>query len=160
MKTIIAIDPGKKGALASMNPRGEIVEIIDMPIIAKEVDYAEVEKFIKSKLGSILIVIEKQQAYPGQGSVSIFNFAKHYGYLLGLIVASRLPIEIIHPKTWQKEFSLIFTKKHNLTKKQKKEKSILKARELFPDIANQLLISKDGRADACLLAEYARRKKL
>ena len=35
-----------------------------------------------------------------------------------------------------------------------KEMSVLKARELFPRLIEQLLKSKDGRSEALLLAEY------
>ena len=61
-----------------------------------------------------------------------------------------IPTELVSPQRWKKE----------IMADQGKEKSAarFKAMTLFPSLADQLkLVKHDGRAEALLMAEYARR---
>ena len=49
-----------------------------------------------------------------------------------------------------------FISSKDLTKTEKKHLSIEKAKELFPSVAGELTASKDGRAEALLIALYGK----
>ena len=60
-------------------------------------------------------------------------------------------VHYVTPQKWKKFFLI-----GGGERKQLKEKAVFKARELFPQLINVLLKSKDGRSEALLIAEYAR----
>jgi hypothetical protein len=74
----------------------------------------------------------------------MFNYGVGYGAYLGILTALEIPFQEVRPQTWKKAYSL----------NSEKSRSIIVAQQLFPgaDIGK-----KDGRAEALLLAEYARR---
>ena len=153
----IGIDPGKKGAIAVINNLN-CLSLIDCPLINNKINNKKDIniKEIKEKLEEFepittntkwFAVIEKAQAMPGQGVTSMFNYGKGYGIYLGILTTLGIPFCEIRPQVWKKEFNLI---------KQDKAASVAKARELYPQMASKLLKTKDGRAEALLIAEYAK----
>ena len=78
----------------------------------------------------------------------MFNYGVGYGIYKGILAALDIPFQEVSPIRWKREFSL----------DKDKAKSIQAAKQLFPKESTQLLKSKDGRAEALLLAEYARRR--
>ena len=72
-----------------------------------------------------------------------------YAELLGYVLSTEYLK--VKPQVWKKHFGLI-TK--GLTKTQRKHLSIELAKELFPAVASKLTASKDGRAEALLIARY------
>ena len=144
---IIGIDPGKTGGVAVIDLRTNEAIVYDMPTIT---EFAELMRELQSNV--LRCFIEKQQVYPGQGIVSSGNLMRHYGELLGVLTALKIPFEEVPPKRWQ---SVIHGSKHwKKTKKERKRASIDKARQLFPYLE---IGKKDGRAEALLIAEYGRR---
>lgn len=140
MKVYIGIDPGKKGSVAVLCD--EFVEFIEM------------ENFLASpyliEYVEVFVAIEKAQAFPKQGTVSMFNYGKIYGQILGILKTLKIPFQEISPAVWKKEFSLI--------RKDKRE-SIQTAAKLFP-LQEKAIKNNHHRAEALLLAEYARRKNM
>jgi len=160
MTHIIGIDVGLHGAIASMTLSGEDVEVIDMPIYKVKRGKRKKNHYDISRIVRILIdknpefaVLEKQQAMPKQGIVSMFNIGYGFGLFEGILSALAIPYEVVHPKKWQKEFGI---RKGNT-----KVQSYEIASKLFPDveIKGKRGGMKDGRADALLIAEFGRRKK-
>ena len=100
----------------------------------------------------VTAVVEKVGARPGQGVTSMFNFGRSAGYIEGVLSALGIPYQLIPPATWKKEFSLIG---------KDKQASIVTCHKLFPDVdlkrSNRCRTDSDGKAEALLLAEYARR---
>ena len=97
--------------------------------------------------------VEKVGAHPGQGVTSMFSFGQSYGFILGVLAALGIGVQLVPPRTWKKEFSLIG---------KDKAASIEVCKRLFPGV-NLLASEKcrkdsDGMAEALLMAEYARRK--
>ena len=150
----IGIDPGVKGGYA----------VIDNA----KVVYASVRAFpwdddlfvcemrgIKNLANGIKIIaaVEKVGAMPGQGVTSMFNFGKSAGYIEGVLSALGIPYQLVPPATWKREFSLIG---------KDKQASIVTCRKLFPELdlkrTERCRTDSDGKAEATLLAEYARRK--
>jgi hypothetical protein len=95
-----------------------------------------------------LAVIEQAQAMPKQGVVGIFTYGTGYGKLLAAMEIASTPYQEIRPKVWKKAFSL-----HS-----NKLDSINEAEELFPTITFMTKGGRmlDGKAEALLLADYAR----
>lgn len=147
---ILGIDPGKSGALAAMhmNEKNQILRIQIVPF--EEMAYRDVLSECAGS-GSICC-LEKVNAMPGQGVVSMFNFGHNLGFIEGLLQAYKIPYQLVRPQTWKKEFSITGDK----------QTSIDMCKKLFPGV-NLLATPRskkenDGMAEALLLAEYARRK--
>lgn len=160
------IDPGKTGAVCRI---ADSVKFFD----AEKLDLYELasqwlEPDMDTRDGAF-VLLEKAQVMPrmrkkrlptgqeveeqaGQGAVGMFNYGIGYGEYRGMLKALRIPFAEIHPMTWKREFSLLHMPK---------ERSIAIAVQLFPRAADHLKRKKDhGRAEALLLAEYARRKNM
>jgi len=142
---IVGIDPGQRGGIAIIEG-ANVVFISDMPQLHELVEL--LEKY-KDKMERAFI--EKQHTYPKQGVVSQGKLMKHYGELIGVLVALRIPFEEVNPKRWQAFF--FGTKRKKQTKKERKKASIAKAKSLFPNVE---IGNRDGRAEALLIAEYGR----
>lgn len=148
----IGIDPGSKGAIAIITDGLVKPVIIDLNndlgnywhLMTYLVDY---EGFYNNSY----VVVEDVCGRPGQSCVANTTFMKLAGYaeFLGFCLGEMVKVK---PQVWKKSFGLVFGKE--LTKTQKKHKSIELAKELFPSVEGELTASKDGRAEALLLAKY------
>lgn len=102
--------------------------------------------------GELRCCIERVNAMPGQGVTSMFNFGLNYGWLLGQLDAYDIPYETVLPKKWKAEFGLTGDKTN----------SIEVCKRLFPKVSllrtERCKKDDDGKAEALLMAEYARRK--
>ena len=145
---ISGVDIGKKGAIAFINSKTLKAEVYAMPE-----DFLEVISLFERKLQEdmLLVLVEKQQAFPKQGVVSTFKLGVQYGMILGILKALKIPYEEVSAKKWQKVMLGNYGKK---IRKEIKQLSLEKAKSLFPylDIGRH-----DGKADALLIAEYGRR---
>lgn len=147
MKTYIGVDPGKSGAMAIIHALGN-VEVIPFDAVHYSMALARVS----SGAYPVTCCVEKVNAMPGQGVVSMFNFGHNLGVIEGLLRGYGIPYQLVPPQTWKKEFSL----------SSDKAKSIEVCQKLFPNVS--LLATErsrkpnDGIAEALLMAEYARRK--
>lgn len=153
MKFFIGIDPGKKGGIAVIDEEGFLLHSEEMPLTpsgeinSSYIFFVLTEHYLNSQ---IFCIIEKSQAMPKQGVKSMFNFGKGYGELIAVLKIGAIPFQEITSPIWKKEYSLI--------KKGKKD-SCEVASKLFPEkvFKTDRGRLKDGEAEACLLAEYARR---
>ena len=95
--------------------------------------------------------LEKVNALPKQGVVSMFNFGKSAGFIEGVLSAYGIPYQLVPPQKWKKEFSLSTDK----------NKSIDVCKKLFPKASlrrtERCTTDSDGMAEALLMAEYAKR---
>jgi len=143
----IGIDPGKSGAGVVIFDGGHLVS--DWPgdpagaaaILAGWLDHFEIR----------LAALEKVGARPGQGVSSMFAFGRNLGAWEGLLAALRIPYVMPTPQQWQK--GLVMPSDGA----DPKERALAVARRLFP-AANLTLKKHHGRADALLLAWWARRQ--
>jgi crossover junction endodeoxyribonuclease RuvC len=172
MKTYVGVDPGKTGCVAIVAP---------LPLDSgNTIIFCDAEAGISlADIGTMIgidafVLLEKPQVMPGskqrrlaageaagqpgeqkeigQGRIGILNYGIGYGEYLGMLKVLRIPFGEVHPMTWKKEFLLIG---------KPKEISIARAKQLFPSVADRLARKKDhGRAEALLIAEYARRKNM
>lgn len=147
--TYWAVDPGLTGAAALIHDAG--VEILDWP--GDEVAAADALRWWLEIYGTpTLAVIEQQQAMGGDKfhTSSMFKLAANYGAWLGILGTLKIPVRQVLPARWKRGY---------VPAKSPKEASLAVARRLFP--AASLDRKKDhNRADALLLADYARRLHL
>ena len=143
----IGIDPGKSGGYAwiwdgevTVRPWDDEFFVQDMRCLV-----ASGEKLVA--------VVEKVGARPGQGVTSMFSFGKSAGYIEGVLTALWIGYQLVPPATWKREFGLIG---------KDKAASIEACRRLFPGLELRRTArcknDSDGKAEAALMAEWARRK--
>lgn len=156
------IDPGISGAIAIISETGA-VEFFDTPTLQvksgkslKNVMDANAAALMLQAACPSYVIIEKVWAMTKgmggatMGATSAFNFGMGFGIWLGIIAALQIPHEQVAPVTWKKRLMSDMG--------QEKDASRLRAMQLFPQASGSLNLKKHhGRADALLLAEYARR---
>lgn len=146
----VGIDPGKTGAIAVIDDGGVLREIHDMPYAGGEVVPSLVSGILALE-GIHRVWIEKVGAHPRQGIASTWKFAQGYGTLLGVASSRRLSVRRVTPAKWKRTMKVTA----------EKGTSRRLACELWPDWADQYRrVKDDGRAEACLIAEYGRRQEL
>lgn len=148
----IGIDPGKKGGIAIIH-NNNCMLAHEMPVNSDgEIDSQTIYQILDGifPLPGFFCVLEKAQAMPKQGVVAMFNYGKGYGEILAVLKILKIPFQEIQPMRWKKEFNLV---------KKDKSASIVVAEKLFPDqvFLTPKMRLMDGKAEALLLAEYAKR---
>lgn len=170
---VLGIDPGKDGFLALLGKTGD-PQFWPMPTVrigkGGKRDYDESElKRIMLDANPDLIIIEKQQSFPGrdkfgtkpchvcgrrpsQGSASTFSIGECYGLLRGLAIGIGKPYQAVHPRTWQKVVL------RDVPGTDTKGRSIITAGRLFPNVdlrkSERCRKSHAGKSDSLLLAWY------
>lgn len=141
----LGIDPGKKGTMAIIWEWGKI-ELIPFSVDG----YRDMMRQCPPM--ECRCCLERVNAMPKQGVVSMFNFGKNFGFIQGLLTAYFIPYELVTPQKWKKEFQITGDK----------NSSIAVCKRLFPDVdlrrTERCRKDDDGNAEALLLAEFARRK--
>lgn len=142
---IASIDVGFSGAIAVFDTNKKSVEVRRMPVIRSnkkdELDETEIRKIIR---GVEHVYIEKATAMPKQGVVSTGRFLMGYGMLRGICAGLGVPYSIVLPQRWKKAVMDGMGKD--------KRASVLRAKQLFPDI--ELGKNDHGKADALLIGFY------
>lgn len=157
MSFIIGVDPGNSGAIAVMTNKGRLVNIIDMPTVE-----VKIGKSIKRRVSPEILAhelnrfrgrevqgwVELVTAMPGQGVSSMFAFGESFGIVKGVMAACGIGIFTVSASKWKKSMDLNAAK----------DGSRVKAMQLWPECSKMFVRAKDdGRAEACLIAEYGRR---
>lgn len=151
---IAAFDPGQKGAVAILDDNGAIELLADLPIISDKsltwVDGGSLQGMLLNAIRGrpCRAVVERVSAMPGQGVASSFVFGVGLGSILGVLQALHLPIELVTAASWKRAMGL----------SSKKAASLHKARLAFPT-AELHLAKHDGRAEALLIATWARERR-
>lgn len=149
---IAGVDPGKRGAVAIVDEHGYFVTGEVLELIPRLDTWLQVHR----GLGGLHVFIEKAQAFRGQGISSAFNYAREYGFLLGLLTAGGFPVTQVPPATWTKVMHA-----GTATAATAKERSAQAAQRLFPEANFFVGKSKkphDGLVDAALIGAYGSRQ--
>ena len=150
----LGIDPGLSGALALLDSEGVAELVADLPVIRDGklswIDGAALQGTLLEALHgrTCRAAVERVGAMPRQGIASAFNFGCGLGSILATLQTLRVSIELITPAQWKTALGLGTDKRASLHK----------ARLLFPS-ADLALAKHDGRAEALLLAHYARTRR-
>lgn len=155
MNRYIGIDPGSKGCVAVIDDNDRVLSVTDL-----DKDYYTYWWHIQYLLdvvnedeGDVYVAVEDVCGRPRQSCAANTTFMKLAG-MAELVGYSLGAFSKVKPQIWKKHFGLIFDK--TMTKTQKKHESIRLAKEFFPSVADSLTASKDGRAEALLIARYCK----
>lgn len=144
----IGIDPGKNGGIAFIQTNQEELILYKNHVFEESTLIETCKHFTPY---NCKCVVEKVNAMPGQGVVSMFNFGQNFGFIQGVLKAYQIPFELVPPQKWKKEFSVTSDK----------NTSIEVCKKLFPFVnlkaTPRCKKDHDGMAEALLMAEYARR---
>lgn len=173
IRVLVAIDPGLSGAIAVLGyNNGKLLGVFDTPIVQVKrgkknsrvcltTGMANLLRRIIRKycspfhgLQSVLVCIEYLHSRPFKSGVAMFSIGRSFGQWEGIVSALGLPIEYVTPAVWKK--AMLTTGTGN-----GKEASVVKVQQLFPGAADKVYLKKhDGRADAILIGEYIRQRRL
>lgn len=148
----LGVDVGKSGAVAKVYADGEMT-VAPTPVRDGEYDIHAMYVMLHDCVVEdkpVFCMIERAQAMPGQGVVSMFEFGKGYGLWLALLSSVNIPYQVVHSRVWTKELLAG-------SPGEGKNRNIIAAKALFPSW-NPKLKKELLYCDAILLAEYARRK--
>lgn len=159
-RCIVGIDPGYNGAIAIMyfdpstDPKECELFIESMPVKRvenrpPEIDLAHLVKLlVPHRPFCRYVALEKVFLMPFQDIGSGARYIYGAGQIHGLCVGLGLPVLPIIPGVWKSALHLSSDKRASLKL----------ARELFPNYSQEFRRMKDdGRAEAVLIAHFARR---
>lgn len=149
---VIGVDPGLTGAVGFLQ-NGAFLAVEDMPVVTKgfgsvknEVSPAGLKTLIRERLQegeSVVAVLERVGAMPGQGVSSVFSLGDSYGSARSVLATAGFETHYVSPVVWKKHFKL----------SSDKELSRALAVKLWPE-APLRLKKHDGRAEALLMARW------
>jgi Holliday junction resolvasome RuvABC endonuclease subunit len=140
---IMGVDPGVSGAVAFLFPDDMDLVAIDLPVVDGQVNSVALAMAIFG-MSPTMAVVEKVHSMPKQGVASTFKFGVAYGTILGIVSALKIPLHLVRPQQWKKEFGL----------GPDKEQARAMAIRLWPD-EDRFAKKKDhGKAEAALIARY------
>lgn len=156
MTTVLGIDPGLSGALASWD--GEELTLYEIPTVkssgrGREVVWGELYQEWQAHFWSCdHVFLERVMSRPGEGVSSAFKFGLVFGGLRGIIAAMGIPLTLVTPGVWKKHYGI----------QASKSGAVRRASELFPAYARNFRGPKgglkDGVAEAALIALYGYNK--
>ncbi len=151
MKYFCGIDPGKKGSISIISPQRTVFKVIPTPMIKmkKKNDYDIPAMLdILKKYPNSFVLIERAQAMPGQGVVSMFSIGYGYGVWIALLTALGIPFVEIHPRVWTNKLL-------KGVPGEGKSRNYKAAKSLFPCWVTKYKYEREY-CDSLLLAEYGR----
>ena len=155
MKAFIGIDPGANGAMVAILETGEVKILRFGKCTDKEIyEFANDLAFDYE----CFCILEKVHSMPGQGVSSTFTFGNNFGFIRGILTATRIRFDDKAPRVWQKVLGItprVTGKKEGETEESKtefKRRVREKAEQLFPEVK-----MTNDIADALLIAEFTRR---
>lgn len=159
----VGIDPGARGAVAVVDGHG-VWSVLDMPTQgppgALLVSDFVLRRPSIDRTDTVVVCIERQRAYGGQGVVSSCALGQAYGWIRGVVDSwaeyTGSAVHLVDPTEWQPVI-LGRRSRGGLTAK---ERALAVAAEAAPRIALQTPRGRvlDGRADAICIALYARQQ--
>ena len=146
----LGIDPGSKGAMAFLNPDGSFNSVIDMPTLDGFLEGIKDSKW--DFTDPTLVAIEAVHPLPGQSCMASFSYGQNFMLAKAIGKWYNSDPYMVVPQLWKKHYGL--KREKDETKAQYKGRSVELARKLFPAASGLLMLSKDGRAEALLIAKY------
>lgn len=175
----VGIDPGLSGAIAAITENGNVVSLQDTPTVyVQKSNGGKKNTYVEASMAtllencrtaasihahhahlsgeSLIVTVEIAQAMPGQGVTSMFSIGVGFGIWRGICAALRVPIQYVTPVKWKRDMGL--------KSGADKAASVVLASRIFPraELGHAFrgrTIYHDGRAEALLIAEWARRNR-
>jgi len=145
----VGVDPGKTGAVALVNDLGEAQWVDDIPRLGGEVDAKGFVEMLREWRGLIVsAAIERTQAMPQTPRSVCHGLGMSEGMALAGLLMLEVRIVRPRPNDWKKVMGVPADK----------AKAKEMAEMMFPSMKHRLQRASDhNRAEALLLADYARR---
>jgi len=155
----LGIDPGKSGAFALIDSRGNISEKHVMPVVkakgSKSVyDVQRIASLLQGLLEDrkVKVILEKTQPFPGTGAVTCWSLGYCEGMIEALLVSNKVPYQLVRPNIWQKKVLAGFNTKDT------KQASYLYCARTWPTedwrATDRSKKPHDGLTDAAAIAMY------
>jgi crossover junction endodeoxyribonuclease RuvC len=149
---IIGADIGATGAIALLRPEGELLDVVDMPVLndgpaGRRAVNAPLLAEIIAKSRAARAFVEFVGPRPGEGAVQGFSFGRSRGVVEGVLGALSVSATFITPPTWKRLVGI------PPGKAGAKDAARAEAIRRWPDKAAWFALKKwDGRAEAALIA--------
>lgn len=147
---IVAFDPGLHGALARLTDGGDLLAVLDMPVVEvkgkSRISAPGVVQIVRS-WEPRLAVIERVGTRTGEGVVGAFSFGYGAGLLEGVCAMAGVPVVFVEPAAWKRALKV------------SADKGVcrLMAQRLWPAHAAEFArVRDDGRAEAALIGFHGR----
>ena len=146
----IGVDPGlRSGAIGAVDHDGNFIAVYDIAAVDDRIDARVLKQMILDMTipgDDYAICLEQVWTMPKQGIASTGRFMRAFGAIGAVAELMCERIFYVTPQVWKKAMSVTSDKNDSLAA----------ARIAFPQAT--LLLKKDhGKAEALLIAEYARR---
>tara|TARA_R100001143_G_scaffold61314_1_gene61861 strand:+ start:428 stop:892 length:465 start_codon:yes stop_codon:yes gene_type:complete len=148
------VDPGLDGACAIIGAPS-VTRVEDCPVLKsgsgsrREYDLIDLERWAHAFTECAFVVIEDPPPIPRFGVVTARSLGEAIGIWKAILSEKRVRHMFVAPSKWKADMGL---------RGKGKEASLKLARQLFPEAIPDLMRKKDdGRAEALLLAEWARK---
>lgn len=104
--SVIGLDPGAHGAIATLDETGQLVDVVDMPSTAeangRPATNAPLLAAILARSHARVAFCEFVGPRPTDGSVAAFSFGRARGVVEGVCGALSIPIVFITPPVWKR----------------------------------------------------------
>ncbi len=156
---IVGIDPGTNGAMAFLTLSGSLENCVDLPGVGTEPLALDVLGLLEAfaPLDRLFVGVEAPFAIASNASSAALSQGIGYGKLLGVLESHEIRYWPIRPADWKERLGVPMAK--GMTHRERKQGSFDVATALWgPKEAKRYwpLRKHDGRAEAALIAEYAR----
>jgi crossover junction endodeoxyribonuclease RuvC len=139
---LVGIDPGVTGALAQFQD-SRLIAIADIPTFDGRVDGIELSALLQ---GADMVYLENTHPMPKNGSIASYKLGLNTGIIIGCVQSLAIPLTRISVHAWRS---------WNGLGKASKDASRGLARELYPQLADELRLAKHhNRAEAVLIGRY------
>ena len=161
-RTVIGVDPGKKGSIAILYVDERKLEFLDINL-PPDILIGQL-MHIRESTDLLGVAIEQVHAIPGAGATSTFNFGFNYGVVTAVLYSVTRTIFKISPRLWQNFIELKVNSKLKGVRRRKeiKRKVAGICKTFYPD--TELYGSRggllDGRSDAAMIAHMVYHKYL
>lgn len=147
--TTCGVDPGLTGGLAVIKDLAPL-DCRPMFVSGGDIDFDDFAHYLQT-FSPDVVAVERAQAMPKQGVVSMFNYGVGFGGLIGVCAALGLRCELVRPQDWKARVLRGTAKDKNA--------AIAYCRRAFPAVSllpsERSRTNHHGMADALCLAIYA-----
>ena len=109
--TVLGVDIGNSGALALLTPTGELVDIVDMPVLddgpkSRPAVCAPLLAHVVRRWAPTQAYVEFVTARPTDSRVGAFAFGRSRGAIEGVLGAAGVPVRLLTPATWKRAIGI------------------------------------------------------
>lgn len=149
---VVGVDPGAGGAVAALDPDGQLIDTWDMPVDEirgrRRVNAPRLAHIIAAAQPGV-VVTEELTAVQGSGATGAYRFGEAVGIVHGVAAGLGVPLHAVRPQRWTRDLGVGSDKGAHRQA----------AARLWPNRADLFARTRDdGRADAALLAHWWHRQ--